>query len=331
MSESSPRLQSELAINKFINRELDESELESFVTFLRERPELARALGRHIYLESLLLDLGKGDGENIGELDFLGDLGDTYKQVFQKDTPAAPVATHKNRRKRLPFFGIRKRTVVRVFGMSVALTCLVLFFYIMQVPYPPRSQAAGSENAELNLRSFYSKEFFHSLPGLSIFMNEESRPKDLPKLYSTRLILTQEGRPLADAVVAVVSADETSVWSGVGITNASGEAVLYTNGHYAGVPEGTFKVLVSKVVSEHSQPVPSEPDPKTDRLAWVQWQQKYHGDHMIPKSFMAVELQYSKRSSTPLQITVSADKANEFTLDAGQSVSIPSEYSIAVE
>ena len=149
--------------------------------------------------------------------------------------------------------------------------------------------------------------------------SRQDLPKDLPKLYPVIVVLHQEDKPLSDAIVTAVSIGANSKWSGAGKTDASGESVLYVNGQYEGLPEGEFKVMVSKVESDKGPEVPPEPDPQQDRGAWARWNQKYNGPHMIPKSYNLVEPIYAQQEKTPLRINVRKEK-NKFTLDVGKAV-----------
>lgn len=151
---------------------------------------------------------------------------------------------------------------------------------------------------------------------------QQNLPKDLPKLHPTLIHMTQDGKPLADAVVTAVGAQGESKWSGAGKTDAQGLVKLFVNGQYEGMPKGTFKVLVTKIESDPAPETPPEPDPQTDREAWVQWNQKFNGPHMIPKSYNLVTPVYANRNKTPLEISVDEGK-NEFTLDAGKTVRLP--------
>jgi hypothetical protein len=79
----------------------------------------------------------------------------------------------------------------------------------------------------------------------------EHKPDGLPELVPCKIIVTQDGKPLADAAVTLVN-DDTSLsrWLVGGRTNSSGVCNVRTHGKYNGAPIGSFKILVTKEESE---------------------------------------------------------------------------------
>ena len=73
-----------------------------------------------------------------------------------------------------------------------------------------------------------------------------SRPADLPKLYPASITVTQEGKPLAGAMVMLYSTADNFKWSVAGITNSSDTAELKTHGQFPGALLGEYKVTVNK-------------------------------------------------------------------------------------
>jgi hypothetical protein len=82
-------------------------------------------------------------------------------------------------------------------------------------------------------------------------------PDDLPQLYSCQVKILCKNEPVADASVCITSPD--TKWGAIGITGTDGNAIMKTNGIYAGVPAGTFKVSVTKYeVIDRGKDVPPE-------------------------------------------------------------------------
>ena len=124
---------------------------------------------------------------------------------------------------------------------------------------------------------------------------QRAKPKDLPNLYPCVLTFTQEGVPLAEANIILHS---DSKWSVGGLTNDKGEVNLVTNGFYDGVPEGTYKITVHKIVAVMNE--------TTDNVA---------------KQTDVIENNYKMETTTPLEITIGKSDNNK-TFDAGKAVSI---------
>ena len=100
-----------------------------------------------------------------------------------------------------------------------------------------------------------NQRFFISfLCGLILFIagcGGETKPPGMPALHKTTLTFTQEGTPLADAVVTLVPQDAAnSQWPSGGTTNDKGVLQVRTMAKFNGAPAGTFKITVSKTESE---------------------------------------------------------------------------------
>jgi hypothetical protein len=70
-------------------------------------------------------------------------------------------------------------------------------------------------------------------------------PSDLPRLYPCKVRIENDKQPVAKA--SVIFSPQQGKWSAMGETDENGNLLLKTNGIYTGVPEGRYKVLVSKV------------------------------------------------------------------------------------
>ena len=311
----------EVLLMRFVDRSISEDELNRLSGLLKSEPFLLGELSRLLYTESLLFDLGKGNGESLDELDFL----DHLEENFQHSLPelrALPLA------KKSTF--LRQKFFVRVLLCLSMLLALILMGAFLSVPFHSHSVAGVKANFSINSEpgfgSLYVNKIISAIPLVGEnYIERNTVPSGLPKLHSIRMFVTQSDIPLANAVVTVI-APQNSVWSCVGTTNDHGEVSLYTNGSYPGVPEGNFHVLVSKIVSGKTISVPDEPDPRNNRAEWVLWQKKYFGPHMVPKTWKKVDPLYENPSTTPLIISVTSSSL-EFHLDVGDEVSIPDDSS----
>jgi hypothetical protein len=141
----------------------------------------------------------------------------------------------------------------------------------------------------------------------------------MPKLYPVTMTVTQEGEPLADAMVMLSHID--GQWPAQGTSDANGVIKkFYTNSQYPGVVAGKFKVCVRKVEREHAidpKDIPPEP---TDLQEKFQWRMKYHEHRIPPKEYDLVEAEYADPKTTPLEVEISVDKKNNLTIDAGKAV-----------
>jgi hypothetical protein len=72
-------------------------------------------------------------------------------------------------------------------------------------------------------------------------------PEGLPKLYQCTLTLYINNIPLDDATVMIIPIEpEKSIWVAGGVSNSHGMVKPMIQGKYSGVPEGKFKVTVTK-------------------------------------------------------------------------------------
>lgn len=139
--------------------------------------------------------------------------------------------------------------------------------------------------------------------------NGPKKPDGMPKIYPVQIIVNQEGKPLAEAAVTLFHNDpELTRWVPAGTTNASGKVLPRTSGQFEGVPEGAWKVLVTKRVTEYSEKLV---DPNMPEMG-----------KKVTAVYDSVEPQYNDRAGTPLTVDVKPG-SNSFTLDAGKAVHIP--------
>lgn len=78
------------------------------------------------------------------------------------------------------------------------------------------------------------------------------KPADLPKLEPTTITVTyDDGEPVPEATVVLRLAQQSGgrTWNVVGQTDATGKAVMKTDGNWDGVPAGDYEGMVTKEVS----------------------------------------------------------------------------------
>ena len=145
----------------------------------------------------------------------------------------------------------------------------------------------------------------------------EKRPAGMPRLYPVSLTITQEGTPLAGAVVQLIPENSAHAqWGPGGMTDASGVAELRTNGPYKGAPLGKYKVIVTKSEIE-SPPSPPPKGPGVTREDVGKYQTMLNR----LKAYNYVETQYGSATDTPLHVEITA-KVKTYTLDAGKPIKV---------
>jgi hypothetical protein len=142
-----------------------------------------------------------------------------------------------------------------------------------------------------------------------------SAPADLPRLSPCVITVTQDGTPLEDATVTLVSIGGSKKWGPGAKTNASGVAEIYTNGFYKGAPAGKYKVIVGKTEVEPSKapPAPGPEDPGYD-----DWLKKY-GNEVRPV-YSLVEKKFTVADTTPLEVEIQEGKTLSTAADIGKKV-----------
>ena len=144
---------------------------------------------------------------------------------------------------------------------------------------------------------------------------DSERPAGFPKLYPVSLKVTQEGTPLAKALVSLKMSDGSMVWSTGGVTNEQGIVVLWTHGKFRGAPEGKFKVIITKIINEGEEEMLAAAD-----------REDYMAAAKIPvNSYSCVKDEYESFEKTPLEIEITK-KSRKIDIDAGTAVKIKREY-----
>lgn len=171
-------------------------------------------------------------------------------------------------------------------------------------------------NKGVLMKKFNSFSFFLLIILLLVTGCREKQPAGMPALYTTTITFTQEGRPLDGAGVRLVSLDTSNRWVSGGLTNGQGVLTVKTQGKYPGAPLGTFKVCISKTITEGGDGL-SEME-RAERGIVVKPSSR-------PKSWHLVPLEYDKSEETPWQIEIKKGK-NSYQFDIPKSVKIEIPY-----
>ena len=146
----------------------------------------------------------------------------------------------------------------------------------------------------------------------------DPRPEGMPELYPTTVTITQEGEPLAGAMVSLYPENsELARWPVGGKTDENGVATMMTYTKYPGAPAGTFKVSVNRTITE-GDPIPKHPgrDATQEELAAYDRAMKT-GSFEV---YQVVAPEYRTAGTTPLTVEVIADEENDLTNDVGPAV-----------
>jgi len=148
----------------------------------------------------------------------------------------------------------------------------------------------------------------------------ERLPPDLPKLFTISVTVEQEGNPVPGAVVTLNHLDGDAKWSATCETGSDGIAKNFvTNGKYKGVAAGKFQVCVRKYEQGTMEKVDLPPEP-TDPYERYQWRLKYNESQQRSESYDLIEPKYWDPRLSTLEVEVTTDGKNEFTVDAGKPV-----------
>jgi len=123
----------------------------------------------------------------------------------------------------------------------------------------------------------------------------------MPPLHPATLTFTQEGRPLQEANVRLVSPDVG--WVVGGLTDANGRVELFTHGRFRGAPVGEYSICVDKYVTEGELPSPQNP-------------------YAVWTVFNVIEQQYWYAHTTPLTVTIVEGRNTPPPFDVGSEVRI---------
>ena len=146
----------------------------------------------------------------------------------------------------------------------------------------------------------------------------QQTPKDIPKLYPAHITVQNGGSPIADTTVFLIPQGGTSGnWSTMGVTNASGVAVITTSqGGWKsnGVPEGTYKVYIRKIPEVHQDPLPDHL--KGDPEAMEKHADEYR--RLLQNAPKIIPEKLTTPVQSPLTLTVSTSGTAELTVDVSK-------------
>lgn len=130
------------------------------------------------------------------------------------------------------------------------------------------------------------------------------KPADLPKLNPTTVTVTyDDGSPVDGATVAFLASQTGGrTWNLTGVTDAAGKLVLMTDGNWEGAPAGDYRVIVTKEVTEMSEP--TEPG----------------GSVTTKSSTRFVDQKYNLPTTSGLTAKIEEGKANSFEFKVGEKL-----------
>lgn len=144
----------------------------------------------------------------------------------------------------------------------------------------------------------------------------EPLPEGMPNLQSAKITVTQDGKGLEGASVALIPADGSNFFGG-GRTDANGVVVLRTQGKYDGMVPGKYKVTVTKRYTTPSSV--TFPDPDTDPAGYNKALELSEKEKL--DSFDLVDPKFAKPKDSPEEMEIVAGK-NEKTIDVGAAVRV---------
>jgi hypothetical protein len=131
--------------------------------------------------------------------------------------------------------------------------------------------------------------------------NQSQRPKGLPNLHPCTITVTQNGSPVTDVSVQLVSKEE-SIWPVTGTTDTSGNAVLVTYGQFRGAPVGDYIVVLSKRLTETKTPANEYVSGTTE-------------------VYSLIDVKYTESETSPLEMSVKKGR-NTMSFEIGSPVRV---------
>jgi hypothetical protein len=141
------------------------------------------------------------------------------------------------------------------------------------------------------------------------------RPDGLPVLYPVTLVVTQEGKPVADMLISLRSTDPAVTWAIGSRTDENGHASLRTHGEFNGAPLGKYKVVLDKQENEGYDEYVAAKN-RYDEAAAAK---------IDVKLFSCVEEKYNASETTPIEIEITP-QSKIIEIDAGPRVRIPQTF-----
>lgn len=143
--------------------------------------------------------------------------------------------------------------------------------------------------------------------------NSAKLPQGMPDLVPAKLTITQEGKPLADAEVALCG----STWNIFGTSDAKGVVVLRTYQYeIKGAPHGEYIVTVSK--AEHTPSEFGETPPPENRVVVAEWTANREAEYR--PSYDLVDPALKDQRTSTLRVKITASGAEPATIEVGSAV-----------
>jgi hypothetical protein len=138
---------------------------------------------------------------------------------------------------------------------------------------------------------------------------DSARPNDLPKLYPCTITITQSNTPLAGATVEFVPTNQPDAkYHALAITDDNGNVQMSTYG-YAGVPLGTYKIIVRKNIDDDFVYAIDESSGEQNIVSY--------------KKYQLVESKFINAETTPHEIEITNKRNHtKTTLDVGEPIKI---------
>ena len=140
------------------------------------------------------------------------------------------------------------------------------------------------------------------------------KPDGFPDTVSCVITITQEGTPLAGAMVSLIPSDGAKDLLFTATTDASGNAKIFTYGRQEGAPKGKYKVVVSKTETDPSKFTP--PADENDTVAMDRYMQSTANERL--NSYTLVESVYTSAATTTLELEITGKTTQTF--DVGKKV-----------
>jgi hypothetical protein len=141
----------------------------------------------------------------------------------------------------------------------------------------------------------------------------KQRPNDLPTLYPCEITVIQDGKPLSEATVLFYPLNGNLRFAIGGKTNQNGILVPKTDGEWDGIPQGEYRISISKQIAPTDIPLPGPQTPLEERRKMLENQMKLTKETVDPK--------FSDRTKSELRLKVEG-KAVKESFDVGQAVDI---------
>ncbi|MDR3197252.1 MAG: hypothetical protein LBU34_05225 [Planctomycetaceae bacterium] len=150
---------------------------------------------------------------------------------------------------------------------------------------------------------------FITIVSLSCFCGcGEKQPDGFPPLHSVTISIKENAVPLENVNVAFYNEDGSiPQWSIGGVTDAKGITQLKTYGKYDGVPEGIYKVVLSKQERKNAPEAPAPGSLREEFDVYEEQMIKYPAIESIPK-------EYTSANTTTLTVTVTQKTVADFDI-----------------